>query len=58
MDRWKRAYSYLGFESLDCGQERFIVYGSAAAFWINLAAWLVTRDGIFPAVNAGLEMIH
>ena len=27
------------------GRERFIVYGAAAAFWVNLAAWLITRDG-------------
>ena len=57
MDRWKRAYTLLGFESLDHGWERFIVYGAAAAFWVNLAAWLVTRDGIIPRIDSPLEWL-
>ena len=57
MDRWNRAYTYLGFESLDHGWERFIVYGAAAAFWVNLAAWLITRDGIIPGVDGPLEWL-
>lgn len=57
MDRWKRAYTYLGFESLDRGRERFIVYGAAAAFWVNLAALLITRDGIFPGMDGPLEWL-
>ena len=57
MDRWKRAETYLGFESLDHGWERVIVYGAAAAFWVNLAAWLITRDGIVPGIDAPLEWL-
>ena len=57
MDRWKRAYTLLGFESLDHGWERFIVYGTAAAFWVNLAAWLTTRDGIVPGLDGALEWL-
>ena len=51
MERWQRAYTYLGFEGLDQRWERFIVYGASAAFWINLAAWLITRNGIFPGID-------
>lgn len=57
MDRWKRAYTYLGFESLDRVRERFIVYGTAAAFWVNLAAWLITRDGILFGIDGPLEWL-
>lgn len=57
MDRWKRAYTYLGFESLDHGWERFVVYGAAAAFWVNLAAWLITRGGIIPGIDGPLEWL-
>ena len=57
MDRWKRAYTYLGFEGLDLRWERFIVYGAAAAFWVNLAAWLITRDGIILGVHGILEWL-
>ena len=57
MDRWQRAYTYLGFESLDLGWERFIVYGAAAVFWVNLAAWLITRGGILPGIDSLLEWL-
>ena len=57
MDRWKRAYTYLGFENLDHEWERVIVYGTAGVFWVNLAAWLVTRDGIIPGINGPLEWL-
>ena len=57
MDGWKRAYTHLGFESLDHGWERFIVYGSAAALWVNLTAWLITRNGIIPGIDGPLEWL-
>ena len=41
MNRWKTAYSRLGFEALDHRWERVIIYGVAAAFWANLTIWLV-----------------
>ena len=57
MDRWKRAYTLLGFEELDHGWERFIVYGTAATFWVNLAAWLIARNGIVPGFDGALEWL-
>ena len=57
MDRWKRAYTFLGFESLDHGWERFIVYGASAVVWVNLAAWLITRNGIVPRIDDPLEWL-
>ncbi len=57
MDRWKRAHRYFGFSDLDHKWERFIVYGTAAVFWVNLAAWLVARDGIIPSVDGLLEWL-
>ena len=57
MDRWKRAYTFLGFESLDHGWERFIVYGATSIFWVNLAAWLITCNGIVPRIDGPLEWL-
>ena len=57
MDRWRKAYTYCGFEDLDRKWDRFIVYGTAAAFWVNLAAWLITRDGITPGLDSVLEWL-
>lgn len=57
MDRWKRAYTYLGFENLDHRRERFVVYGTTAVFCVNLAAWLITREGIIPRVDGPLEWL-
>ena len=57
MDRWKRAYTRFGFESLDHGWERVIVYGAAAAFWVNLAVWLITRNGVIPGIDGPLEWL-
>ena len=57
MDRWRRAYTYLGFEYLDLRWERVLVYACAAAFWINLAAWLLTRDGLIPGIDRPLEWL-
>ena len=57
MDGWKRTYTYFGFEGLDLGWERVIVYGAAVAFWINLAAWLISREGIIPGVGGPFEWL-
>ena len=57
MDRWRRAYTRSGFEDLDRKWERFIVYGTAAAFWVNLAAWLIIRDGITPGVDGPVQWL-
>ena len=57
MDRWRRAYTYWGFENLDLRWERVLVYGTAAAFWINLAAWLLTRGGLIPKIDGPLEWL-
>ena len=57
MDRWRKTHESFGFEELDRGTERFIVYGTAAVFWINLATWLITRDGMVPGVDGPLEWL-
>ena len=55
MDRWRKAYTYFGFENLDLSWERVLVYGTAAAFWINLIVWLLTQENelIFDVDNLG-----
>ena len=57
MDMWRRAYTHLGFEDLDRRWERLVVYGTAAAFWVNLATWLITRDGIIPGIDGPSGMV-
>ncbi len=57
MNRWRSSYTYLGLEALDHGLERFLVYGTAAVFWVNLAGWLITRDGIIPNVDGLAEWL-
>ena len=57
MDRWRKAYTYFGFENLDLSWERVLVYGTAAAFWINLATWLLTRNGLIRRVDDPLEWL-
>ena len=57
MDSWRKAYTYFGFEDLDLRWERVLVYVTAAAFWINLAAWLLTRDGLIPRIDTPLEWL-
>ena len=57
MDRWRRAYTQWGFEDLDRRWERVLVYGTAVAFWVNLAAWLTIRDGIIPKVDSPVEWL-
>ena len=54
MDRWRRAYIAWGFGDLDHRWDRFLVCGAAAAFWIHLSVWLLTRDGLIP----GVEGVH
>ena len=51
MERWKKAYEDWGFSELDHRWEGFIAYGAAAAFWIHLATWLLTRESLIPAVD-------
>ena len=51
MDRWKKAYEDWGFSELDHRWEGFIAYGAAAAFWVHLATWLLTRESLIPAVD-------
>ena len=57
MDRWRKAYTYFGFEYLDLRWERVLTYITPAAFWINLAAWLLTRDGLIPGIDRPLEWL-
>ena len=57
MDRWRKAYTQWGFEDLDRRWDRFIVYGTAAAFWVNLAGWLITRNGIIPGIGSPMEWL-
>ena len=57
MYRWRKAYTYLGFEYLDLRWERVLVYVTAVAFWISLAAWLLTRDGLIPGIDRPLEWL-
>ena len=51
MDRWKKAYEDWGFSELDHRWEGLLIYGAAAAFWIHLATWLLTRESLTPAVD-------
>ena len=51
MDRWRRTYIAWGFGDLDHRWERFLVYGAAAAFWVHLSVWMLTRDGLIPGVE-------
>ena len=57
MDRWRKAYTQWGFEDLDRRWDRFIVYGTAAALWVNLTAWLISRNGIIPGIDGPLEWL-
>ena len=57
MDRWRKAYTNFGLEDLDLRWERVLVYVMAVAFWVNLAAWLLTWDGLIPGINSPLEWL-
>ena len=57
MDRWRKAYTYFGFEYLDLRWERVLVYVTAVSFWLNLAAWLLIRDGLIPGIDSPLEWL-
>ena len=57
MDRWRKAYTNFGLEDLDLRWERVLVYVTAVAFWISLAAWLLTRDGLIPGIDSPLEWL-
>ena len=57
MDQWRKAYTCFGFEYLDLRWERVLVYGTAAAFWVNLAAWLLTKNGLIPGIDKPLEWL-
>ena len=57
MDGWRKAYTQWGFEDLDRQWDRFIVYGTAAALWVNLAGWLIIRDGIIPGIDSPMEWL-
>ena len=51
MDKWQKAYTDWGFEDLDHRRTRLIVYAPAAAFWIHLITWLLSRHSIAGSVN-------
>lgn len=51
MDQWKRAHTRLGFENLDHSWERLFIYGTAAAFWIHLATYLLTRHHLISGAD-------
>ena len=51
MDRWRKAYADWGFSDLDYRSERFLVYGAAAAFWIQLVIWLLLQEELIDGVD-------
>ena len=51
MDRWRKAYESLGFRGLDHRSIRFPVYGVTAAFWIQVAVWLLLRKELIPGFD-------
>ena len=57
MDRWKRAYTHLGFESLDHGRERFIVYGPPQHSGSTWQRGSSPGTGSFPGIDGPLEWL-
>ena len=51
MDRWRKTYEGLGFDKLDRMTIRFLLYGVTAAFWIQVAVWLLLRKELIPGVE-------
>ena len=51
MDRWRKAYQALQFGDLDGSLLRFLLYGVTAAFWVQVAVWLLLRKELIPGVE-------
>ena len=51
MDRWRKAYQALQFRNLDQIPLRFLLYGVTAAFWAQVAVWLLLRKELIPGVD-------